>query len=284
MNPELFNIGVDWLIKALSMFALAVITFGLLCIPLDWVWDKWRKQKKYKFITDEEFQEVLESTNRKTQVINKQLIALDRCSDELDKLIGIFQKSFSQYEQTADRLKKLDDDIYYSTANIQKSIASLDDRDKEQQIKVDAFICILQQCLSQYSKTTDRLKSIDKNIHGSANSISKSSTLLDKRDKELKEEIENLLYQEKHPDRKPEAHLEKSIDCLDLSASVKYKLRNQYCTTIGDAMNLMLKYQRKGLLQLNGVGKHTVYMLEARIEELGLIHIQNGIYLSAIKE
>lgn len=284
MNPELFNTYVDWLIKALSMFVLAVMTLELLCIPLDWVQDKLRKRKKYKFITDEEFQEVLESTNRKTQVINKQLVALDRCSDELDKFIGVFQKSFSQYEQTADRLKKLDDDIHYSTASIQKSIASLDDRDKEHQNKADAFICILQEYLSQYSKITDRLKSIDKNIHGSANSICRSTTLLDKRDKELKEEIENLLYLEKYPDRRPELHLDKSIDCLDLSASVKYKLRNQNCTTIGDAMGLMLKYQRKGLLQLKGVGKHTVYRLEARIDELGLIQIQNGSYLSAIKE
>ena len=284
MNPELFNTCVDWLIKSLAMFALAVMTFGLLSIPFDWVRDKMRKRKKYKFITDEEFQEVLESTNRKTQIINKQLVALGRCSEELNRLIDIFQKSFSQYEETADRLKNLDNDIHHSTASIQKSIALLDVRDKEQQNKADTFICMLEECLSQYSKTTDRLKSIDKNIHGSANSISKSTLLLDTRDKELKEEIANLLYLEKYPDKKPEIHLDKSIECLDLSASIKCKLRVQNCKTISDAMNLMLKYQRKGLLQLRGVGKHTVYMLETRIEELGLIKIHNGLYASTLQK
>lgn len=284
MNPELFNTCVDWLIKSLAMFALAVMTFGLLSIPFDWVRDKMRKRKKYKFITDEEFQEVLESTNRKTQIINKQLVALGRCSEELNRFIDIFQKSFSQYEETADRLKNLDNDIHHSTASIQKSIALLDVRDKEQQNKADTFICMLEECLSQYSKTTDRLKSIDKNIHGSANSISKSTLLLDTRDKELKEEIANLLYLEKYPDKKPEIHLDKSIECLDLSASIKCKLRVQNCKTISDAMNLMLKYQRKGLLQLRGVGKHTVYMLETRIEELGLIKIHNGLYASTLQK
>ena len=284
MNPELFNTCVDWLIKSLAMFALAVMTFGLLSIPFDWVRHKVRKRKKYKFITDEEFQEVLESTNRKTQIINKQLVALDRCSEELNRLIYIFQKSFSQYEKTADRLSNLDNDIHHSTASIQKSIALLDVRDKEQQNKADTFICMLEECLSQYSKTTDRLKSIDKNIHGSANSISKSTLLLDTRDKELKEEIANLLYLEKYPYKKPEIHLDKSIESLDLSASIKCKLRVRNCKTIGDAMNLMLQYQRKGLLQLRGVGKHTVYMLETRIEELGLIKIQNGLYVSTLQK
>lgn len=124
MSPELFNTYVDWFIEAVAISVLVLIAFTFAMGFYDWIKEKCTHRK---MIEEQHYQDLIESSNRKIQVINRQIQSLDKCSKEIegmteilnnktDSFIHTLQEKLLQYRETTAILKDID-------GNIQKSVS-----------------------------------------------------------------------------------------------------------------------------------------------------------------
>lgn len=265
MSPELLNYYVDKLINASLIFILTIVSFSFLGVFLCRIKNKWTNRKRRRTTKDDCFQELLDSANRKTQVINRQIQSLDKCSERIEDLIEIVDK------------------------------------------KIDHFTNNLDVKLEQFRKIAGLLKDMDNSIKRSATSISNNTDILERRDKELQDEIKCLLSLEgktgkernallrTHKDKKvnkyglsfnrnPEnaIYLDSPIDMLPMPSIGKRALKTHFkCENLEDVLSVMLLQQRKGLLQRSrNIGKKSVVAMEDYFSELGLLIIKDKCYTS----
>lgn len=366
MSPELLNTYVDWLFKALGIFILICLGISFLVIFFDWVKEKLAKKKNRRILKDEHYQELVDAANRKTQVVNRQIQSLDKCSKEIetltqilnnktDSFINILQEKLLQYKDTASLLKGIDESIHQSVQTLQEnplmnkieerlteilrdrmnpftkeldhnlsqykettnllkeidgsiinSVATIQNTGIENlnqllTIKNSPFIHFIQQNLADYKRTANLLQRVDNNIHTSASNIGESAILLEKRDRELKEEINCLLSLEgksqedmDHLIRKYRQtrknkyglcfnyelelsfYLDYPIDVITMPTVGKRVLKEYFkCETLEDVLSVMLLHQKKGLYKIKDIGGRSIMDMEDYFIEIGLLEIKN---------
>lgn len=376
MSPEVFNTYVDWFIKASGILILICLGTVLLIIFFDWVKEKLASKKHRRIIKDEHFQELTDAANRKTQVVNRQIQSLDRCSKEIEVLtqtldkkagsiIDTLQEKLLQYRETARMLKDMERSIHQSVQILQENplMGKIEERLSEVlDTKIDSFTKDLQDRLLQYRETAGLLESIDQNIHqsvvrlqgsplateienlnrvlntksnpfvrfirenmteykqmanrlqriennihSSAASISDSAILLEKRDRELKDEINCLLSlegkSEEDMDYLIRSHkrqrknrfglhfsyeselsfyLDYPMGIIPMPAVGKRVLKEHLeCETLEDVLSVMLLQQRKGLYKIRDMGERSIMALEEYFMEIGLLEIKNKSFYTS---
>lgn len=366
MSPELLNTYVDWLFKALGIFILICLGISFLHFFFDWVKENLANRKHHKIIEDEHYQELIDAANRKTQVVNRQIQSLDRCSKEIEALTQILNNktdsfiralqekllqyrdtvhilrnidqsiqqsvqtlnnnpfmnrieerlaeildmkmssftkdlngNLSQYKEITNLLKEIDESIINSAATFQN--AGIENLNQLLTIKNNPFICVIQQNLADYKQTANLLQRIDNNIHTSASNIGESTILLEKRDRELKEEISCLLSLEgksqedmdhlirKHRQTRKNKYglcfnyeselsfyLDYPIDVITMPTVGKRVLKEYFkCETLEDVLSVMLLHQKKGLFKIKDIGGRSIMDMEDYFVEIGLLEIKN---------
>lgn len=319
MSPALFNTYVDWFIGALAISLLVLIAFALAMGFYDWIKEKCTHRK---MIEEQHYQDLMKSANRKIQVINRQIQSLDKCSKEIedmteilnkktDSFLHTLQEKLLQYRETTAILKDID-------GNIQKSVSVIKENPLLNSIealtgilgkKADILMSTIEKNASDYEGTAMLLKKIDTNMRLSAASINESAVLLEKRDKDLQNEISVLLSLEGKTDKeidhlihsykaksknkfglqfnqesKLAFYLDYPIDTLPIPMVVKNIFKNKFkCEYLEDVLSVMLVQQRKGLIcNVRNMGKKSIVELENYFCEIGLLAIENKCYISPL--
>ncbi|MFV0362736.1 MAG: hypothetical protein ACK5LL_06565 [Suipraeoptans sp.] len=317
MSPELFNTFVDWFIGALGISVLVLIAFTLAMGFYDWIKEKCTHRK---MIEEQHYQDLVESANRKIQVINRQIQSLDKCSKEIegmteilnkktDSFLHTLQEKLLQYRETTAVLKDIDGNIQKSASVIKENplLNSIEDLAGLLGKKADILMRTIEKNASNYQGTAILLKRIDANMRLSAASINESAVLLEKRDKDLQNEISILLSLEGKTDKEIDYlihsykaksknkfglqfnqeselsfYLDYPIDILPIPMTAKNIFRNKFkCEYLEDVLSVMLLQQRKGLTyNIRNMGKKSIVELENYFCEIGLLTINNKHYTS----
>jgi|GEM_PF-6125971 hypothetical protein len=364
MTPELFNTYVD-------RFIGTIIIFVFLAFVVNFCWWINEKRKQRKAIKEQHYQDLIDSANRKIQVVNRQIQSLDRCSKEIesmtetlntktDSFITTLQNKLLQYKETTSILREIDESIRKSVsiirentlmngiegltelidkktdsfletiksgtveyakdidASIQKSMLIVQENSLITRIenfsellnqKTDSFIDTIEKNTLESKNATGLLKKADAGIHLSATQINESAIILEKRDRELKEEINCLLslegktteeidYLTRSYNRQKKNkfglrfnheselsyHLDYPINILPIPQMAKQVLKEQFgCVCVEDVLSMMLLKQRRGMLTaIRYIGKKSITELEDYLCEIGLLVMVNRYYTSPL--
>lgn len=318
MESKIFDPCVIWLIG----IAVLPMIICLLANNFFRITKKRKFKKIQKQMSGEKYQDLITFAERKVQAINKQVEALDRCSKDiemltetLDKKTGAFiyalQERLKDYRETACILKEIDESIQNSVSTIQGSrlISSIEALTEILDKKADRFVNAIEKSTSDYEGTAGRLRRIESNIHLSATSISKSAVLLEKRDRELKDEVSLLLSLEgkteseidfllrsykKHNKNKfglqfnheseLAFYLDYPVDILPIPQMAKSALKVQLkCDYLEDVLSVMLLQHRKGMLSnTRNIGRKSIGELEDYLCEIGLLTVKDRHYTSQL--
>lgn len=319
MSPELFSTYVNWIIGTLGISVLILIAFTIAMGFYDWIKEKCTHRK----MTEEQhYQDLMDSANRKIQVVNKQIQSLDKCSKEIENMTEVLntktdlflhtlQDKLLQYRETTAILKDIDGNIQKSVSVIKENplLNSIEALTRLLGKKADTLIRTIEKNASDYKGIAALFKKIDTDMRLSAASINKSAVLLEKRDQDLQNEINVLLSLEGKTDKEIDYliysyktksknkfglqfnyeseqafYLDYPIDILPIPMVAKNIFRNKFkCEYLEDVLSVMLLQQRKGLTyNVRNMGKKSIIELENYFCDIGLLTIKNKSYTSQL--
>lgn len=322
MKTEVFDSYVIGMISIAIASLFIPIGLHILLNYFSRIKKRLKLNKMQKQINKEEYQDLIDSANRKIQLVNKQILSLDRCSKEIERLTEVLDKKTDsfihslyekllQYRETATLLKEIDESIQKSVSvisenTLMKGIEGLTGLIDQ---KMDSFIQTIENNALKSENMADLLKEVDTRIHLLATNINESAIILEKRDRELKEEISCLLSLEGKTNEEIDYltrsynkqkknkfglrfnfeselayYLDYPINVLPIPQMAKNALKDQFeCVCIEDVLSMMLLKQRRGMLTaVRHIGKKSITDLEDYLCETGLLIMVNRYYTSPL--
>jgi uncharacterized protein YukE len=237
----------------------------------------------------------------------------ERLAEIIDANMDSFSKDLQdrlfQYRETTGLLESIGQNIRQSAVTLQGSplATGIENLNRVLNTKSNSFVRFIKENMTEYERTANRLQRIDNNIHSSAASISESAVLLEKRDRELKDEINCLLSlegkNEEDMDYLIRSHrrqrknrfglhfsyeselsfyLNYPMDIIPMPAVGKRVLKEHLeCETLEDVLSVMLLRQRKGLYKIRDMGERSITALEEYFMEIGLLEIKNKTFYTS---